>query len=220
MAFVLIGFMGAGKSSAARELGRAAWMSRSSTATPCWRSAWAIRSPDEFELHGEQAFRAAEEQLVCELLEDRARPADAVIALGGGSVLSARVRAALAGHVTVLLDVEPDAAWERVRAAPNGSERPLARDRDAFVALHAQRRAIYDDLADALLPQLRRGGIAGQPVPCARWPPRRPVRACCGRALHRANIRCSSGAACWAAPRPWSSAESGPSTGHARVCSA
>ncbi len=159
MAFVLIGFMGAGKSSAARELGRSLDVEvLDSDALLAQRLGHSIAH--EFELHGEQAFRAAEEQLVCELLEDRARPADAVIALGGGSVLSARVRAALAGHVTVLLDVEPDAAWERVRAAPNGSERPLARDRDAFVALHAQRRAIYDDLADALLPQLRRGGIA------------------------------------------------------------
>ncbi len=159
MAFVLIGFMGAGKSSAARELARSLDVEvLDSDALLAQRLGHSIAH--EFELHGEQAFRAVEEQLVCELLEDRARPADAVIALGGGSVLSARVRAALAGHVTVLLDVEPDAAWERVRAAPNDSERPLARDRDAFVALHAQRRAIYEDLADAILPQLRRGGIA------------------------------------------------------------
>ncbi len=159
MAFVLIGFMGAGKSSAARELARSLDVEvLDSDALLEQRLGHSIAH--EFELHGEQAFRAAEEQLVGELLEDRARPAEAVIALGGGSVLSARVRAALAGHVTVMLDVEPDAAWERVRAAPNGSERPLARDREAFVALHAQRRAIYEDLADAILPQLRRGGIA------------------------------------------------------------
>jgi shikimate kinase/3-dehydroquinate synthase len=158
MAFVLIGFMGAGKSSAAQELARSLGVEVFDSDTLL---AQRLGHPisREFELHGEQAFRAAEEQLVCELLEDRARPADAVIALGGGSVLSARVRAALAGHVTVLLDVEPDAAWERVRAASNGSERPLAHDRDAFVALHAQRRAIYEELADAILPPLRRGAI-------------------------------------------------------------
>jgi shikimate kinase / 3-dehydroquinate synthase len=160
MAFVLIGFMGAGKSSAAQELARSLGVEvHDSDTLLAQRLGHPIAR--EFELHGERAFRAAEEQLVCELLEDGAYPADAVIALGGGSVLSARVRAALAGHVTVLLDVEPDAAWERVRAAPDGSERPLARDRDAFVALHAQRRAIYEDLADAILPMLSPGEIAG-----------------------------------------------------------
>ena len=58
----------------------------------------ALRAPiaREFELHGEQAFRAAEEELVCELLAS-AGPGD-VIALGGGSVLSERVRAALEPH--------------------------------------------------------------------------------------------------------------------------
>jgi shikimate kinase/3-dehydroquinate synthase len=161
MAFVLIGFMGAGKSSAALELARALGVGASdSDELLAERLGHSVAR--EFELHGERSFRAAEEELVCELLE--ARPStgagDAVIALGGGSVLSARVRAALAGHVVVLLDVEPEAAWERVRAAPDGSERPLAQDRDAFFALHAERRALYEELADALLGQLPRGGIA------------------------------------------------------------
>src|SRR6202050_4349172 len=161
MAFVLIGFMGAGKSSAALELARALGVGASdSDELLAERLGHSVAR--EFELHGERSFRAAEEELVCELLE--ARPStgagDAVIALGGGSVLSARVRAALAGHVVVLLDVEPEAAWERVRAAPDGSERPLAQDRDAFFALHAERRALYEELADALLPQLPRGGVA------------------------------------------------------------
>ncbi len=62
---------------------------------------------------------------MCELLAG-SEP-DAVIALGGGSVLSERVRGALAGHVTVLLDVDPEIAWERVqqrrgrRRAPAGT---------------------------------------------------------------------------------------------------
>jgi shikimate kinase/3-dehydroquinate synthase len=80
-----------------------------------------------------------------------------VIALGGGSVLSERVRRELSPHVTVLLDVEPDLAWERVRSA--GIDRPLARDRDAFRALAAERRALYEELADAVLPANARGTI-------------------------------------------------------------
>ena len=115
----------------------------------------------EFELHGEASFRAAEEELVTELLESAA-PGD-VLALGGGSVLSDRVRAALAQHLVVAVDVDAPRAWERVRAQHNGvgareqTERPLAADREAFIALHAQRAPIYDRLADAHLTGLERG---------------------------------------------------------------
>jgi shikimate kinase/3-dehydroquinate synthase len=157
MAYVLIGFMGAGKSSAAQELARSLGVSaQDSDALLAARLGHSIAQ--EFERHGEDSFRALEEQLVCELLGNAG--SEDVISLGGGSVLSARVREALAGHVTVLLDVEPDAAWERLCAAPNGCERPLARDRDAFLALHADRRAVYEELADAILPALHRGAIA------------------------------------------------------------
>ena len=48
---------------------------------------------EEFRARGEASFRAAEEQLVCRLLEQA--DAGSVIALGGGSVLSERVRTAL-----------------------------------------------------------------------------------------------------------------------------
>ena len=39
------------------------------------------------------------------------------------------------------------AAWRRA----GNKRRPLARDRNRFVALHAQRRPLYDSLADAVL---------------------------------------------------------------------
>jgi shikimate kinase / 3-dehydroquinate synthase len=157
MAYVLIGFMGAGKSSAAQELARALGVPASdSDALLQERLGHSVAH--EFETRGERSLRAREEQLVCELLARAG--AEEVISLGGGSVLSKRVREALAGHTTVLLDVEPDAAWERVRGAADGSERPLARDRDAFLALHADRQGLYEGLADAILPQLPRGAIA------------------------------------------------------------
>ncbi len=147
MALVLIGFMGAGKSTLAGRL--AALRGRA----PIDGDALLVERfgqpvAREFDLHGEQAFRAAEEEVVCGLLEG----ADArdVIALGGGSVLSARVRAALTGHTTVLIEVAPEVAWERVHR-DDGAERPLARDRDAFEALYAQRRGLYEEVADVRL---------------------------------------------------------------------
>src|ERR1700675_4390228 len=134
MAFVLIGFMGAGKSTAAGELATAlGGEALDSDAALEQRLGHPVAR--EFELHGEEAFRAIEEELVRGLLDDAAP--DTAIALGGGSVLSERVRAALDGHVTVLLDVDPQTAWERVHAAADGAERPLARDREAFLSLHA-----------------------------------------------------------------------------------
>ena len=128
MALVLIGFMGAGKSTLAGRL--AALRGRApidSDALLVERFGHSVAR--EFELHGEQAFRAAEEEVVCGLLESV--DARDVIALGGGSVLSARVRAALTEHTTALIEVAPALAWERVRRG-DGAERPLARDRDAF----------------------------------------------------------------------------------------
>jgi len=146
MALVLIGFMGAGKSTLAGRLAKRRGRAPiDGDALLVERFGHSVAR--EFELHGEQAFRAAEEEVVCGLLEGvEARD---VIALGGGSVLSARVRAALAGHTTALIEVAPEVAWERVRR--DGAERPLARDRDAFEALHAQRRGMYEEVADAHL---------------------------------------------------------------------
>ena len=158
MAFVLIGFMGAGKSTAAIELGTALGQ-RVFDSDALLAEQFGHPVATEFELHGEESFRAAEEQLVCELL-DSACPEE-VIALGGGSVLSPQVREALSrGHLTVLLDVEPDVAWKRVEEISNGPARPLAADRDAFVALHAERASMYKELADAVLTELPPQGIA------------------------------------------------------------
>jgi shikimate kinase / 3-dehydroquinate synthase len=157
MAFVLIGFMGAGKSTAAGELADAlGGLALDSDALLEQRFGHPLAR--EFELGGEDAFRATEEQLVSELLSSAAP--DSVIALGGGSVLSERVREALAEHVTVLLDVDADAAWERVQAETDGAERPLARDRRGFLDLHASRRVLYDELADAVLADLPLGEAA------------------------------------------------------------
>ncbi len=58
---------------------------------------------------------------------------DDVIALGGGSVLSERVRERARRPRHRPARRRPGPAWERVHAQPD-PERPLARDRDAFAA--------------------------------------------------------------------------------------
>ena len=149
MAFVLIGFMGAGKSTAAVDLADALGVEPLDSDRLL---ADRLGHPParEFELNGEETFREKEQQLVCEILAD-AGPSD-VIALGGGSVTSERVRGALGEHVSVLLEVDPNAAWERVSRSRDAASRPLARDRDQFLALYRSRQPIYEQVADAFLP--------------------------------------------------------------------
>jgi shikimate kinase / 3-dehydroquinate synthase len=182
VALVLIGFMGAGKSTVAARLAEGRGISPlDSDALLTERFGHPVAR--EFELHGEQSFREAEEELVCGLLDDAGRRE--VIALGGGSVMSGRVRDALDGHVTVLLDIDPELAWERVRMSEGGPERPLARDRDAFHALYAERRGLYEELADAVLlwamsasgdyPVFVGRGLLGNDRLAAVWPLDRSV---------------------------------------------
>ena len=146
-ALVFIGFMGAGKTTAARAAA-AALGGRAVDSDTVVEERLGQRVEDYFASHGEAAFRELEEQVVCELL---ATPPGPVISLGGGATGSARVRAALERHIVVLLDVDAATAWQRA-----GGRRPLARDRERFEALHAERRPLYDALAGAILPDSSR----------------------------------------------------------------
>jgi shikimate kinase/3-dehydroquinate synthase len=141
---VFIGFMGAGKSMAARrageQLGEEAVDSDSLLEDELGEPIASF-----FDRHGEAAFREREEALVLKLLEHRGTR---VIALGGGAVESVRVRERLAEHLCVYLDVDPELAWKRSQE----SGRPLARRRDQFLALRGRRVQLYESVARALLP--------------------------------------------------------------------
>jgi shikimate kinase/3-dehydroquinate synthase len=149
-AIVLVGFMGAGKSSGARKL--AAELGVEALDSDRELEA-ALGEPIEafFDREGEAAFREREQQTILALLE---RPDARVVALGGGALGSERVRAALRDHTVVHLDVRVEDAWHRAA----GKGRPLARDRGRFEALHAERAALYESVADVLLPPNGRDG--------------------------------------------------------------
>lgn len=148
MALVLIGFMGAGKTTLADRLA-AARGSEARDSDALLEQRFGHPVAVEFERHGEQAFREAEEALVGDLLSGAG--ARDVIALGGGAVLSERTRDALAGHLVALVDVDVQVAWDRVHGENEGSDRPLARDREAFGVLYDERRELYQEVADARL---------------------------------------------------------------------
>src|SRR6201999_4611805 len=102
--------------------------------------------PQAFEKHGEEGFREREAEVVGSLLEN-ANDGGA-IALGGGSVLSPRIRAALARHTVVWLQVDASEAWRRIAH----SDRPLASSEADVTKLLDVRLPIYEEPADAVVP--------------------------------------------------------------------
>jgi shikimate kinase/3-dehydroquinate synthase len=112
------------------------------------------------EREGEAAFRAAEERIVAELLEDGPR----IVALGAGAVETPAVREALAGHAIVWWRVGLDEARRRVDA-DTVTWRPLAADPDDFRRRFERRQPIYVELADAVLPE----ADVGLAVRAAPW---------------------------------------------------
>jgi shikimate kinase/3-dehydroquinate synthase len=102
---------------------------------------------------GEEAFRAAEEQVTLELLDGAGTP---VVALGGGAIAHPAVREALGRHLVIWLDIDVEDAWARCE----GSGRPLARDRTLFERLYAEREPAYATLADAVVPAERSDAMA------------------------------------------------------------
>ena len=117
-------------------------------------------------------------------------PTAGVVALGGGAVYSERVRKALDRHIVVWLEVSAEEAWRRVE----GSGRPLARDRERFEALHAEREPIYAR-ARRRRPALRptRGWSAGRCRRCSGSASCRTGPGWPGRTAPRASTRPSWG---------------------------
>jgi shikimate kinase / 3-dehydroquinate synthase len=135
----LIGFMGAGKSTIGRELARLTHRPFVDTDEEIEKRFGPIGELFE---RGEPEFRRIEEEVVAEAL---AGPT-AVIALGGGAVLSEMTRARLGATAFVAhIRAHPDVVWERVK----DSGRPLARDHDQFVDLWSERLDLYESVEDA-----------------------------------------------------------------------
>ncbi len=139
-AIVLIGPMGAGKTSVGRRVARSLGCTFSDTDKIVVRDHGPIR--DLFLTHGEAYFRAVERQAVAEALSR-----GGVVALGGGAILDPQTRERLTRHRVVLLTVAPHIVASRI----HGDERPLLGGDDPAVRwrrIWEERRPIYEAAAD------------------------------------------------------------------------
>jgi shikimate kinase len=136
---VLIGFMGAGKSTVGRLLA-------SQLACPFTDLDSEIAHihgsiPDLFSSRGESGFRAIEHHHLHHILPCIPRPS--ILALGGGAFLQPANRELLARHssTVIFLDAPFEVVWARI--ANTGHQRPLARDLASLRKLYEQRRPTY-----------------------------------------------------------------------------
>ena len=150
-AVVFIGFMGAGKSQALRAARKAGL--ETTEIDELMEGLLGMSITAAFERYGEKGFRSREAEAVGSLLEEADGGA---IALGGGSVLSPRVREALPRHHVVWLQIDPGEAWRRIAH----TDRPLARSAEDVSRLLAVRAPLYEELADVILPMGDRGLVA------------------------------------------------------------
>lgn len=146
---VLVGMMGAGKTSVGRLLATRLGLDFADSDEEVER-ATGFTAAELFERLGEAGFRAEEAAAMARLLERGA----GVIAAGGGAFASGELRRRmLAGALTIWLDADPGTLEARVA----GSDRPL---RSVLARLLDERRPAY---AEAHL-RIEAGGPPGQVV--------------------------------------------------------
>lgn len=149
LTLVLVGPMGAGKTSVGRRVARELGVPFIDTDKRIVAAHGPI--PDIFAAQGEERFRALEAAEVATALEQ-----GGVISLGGGAVTNASTRALLTSHPVVLLTVSPESVVHRI----GGANRPLLADDEDPIArwkeIYAQRRGWYEEVADATFDTSRR----------------------------------------------------------------
>ncbi|HUA15691.1 MAG TPA: shikimate kinase [Verrucomicrobiae bacterium] len=144
---LLVGFMGAGKTSVGQALGqRLNWLFEDLDDRVERRTGRSVA--EIFRQFGETEFRRAENEALRELIEELRGGLSRVIALGGGAFAQPRnVTLLQAGGVpTVFLDAPVAELWRRCReqAKSNGLERPLLRSFESFQELYRSRRRSYE----------------------------------------------------------------------------
>jgi shikimate kinase len=104
--------------------------------------------PTLFGSSGEEGFRRWEQAALKSLIGGQRDGGGLVLALGGGTLVDPANAALMKGAATVVyLQIDGETAWRRVE----GSDRPLAKDRQRFVKLLEARRRSYEEAADVII---------------------------------------------------------------------
>ncbi|WP_068809447.1 shikimate kinase [Thauera phenolivorans] len=144
---ILIGMMGAGKTTVGKELARR----RGMRFVDCDQEIVArtgVSIPIIFEIEGEEGFRRRESLV----LDDLTQESGIVIATGGGIVLAPANRAVLSQRgVVIYLDVPPQILWERTRHDRNRPLLQVANPRRRIEELHRARDPLYREVADLIV---------------------------------------------------------------------
>lgn len=148
---VLIGLMGAGKTTVgkrlAKKLGRPFLDTDHEIESRCGTTISTI-----FDLEGEEGFRRREARAIAEAMALDGH----VITTGGGAVLLAENREALKKGFVIYLDADPEQLWMRLKS---DSHRPLlansADPRATLMGLHRQRDPLYREIANLIVPTTR-----------------------------------------------------------------
>ncbi|THE06235.1 AAA family ATPase [Microbacterium oleivorans] len=143
-AIVLIGPMGAGKTSVGKRVAKRIGRPFRDTDAMIVREHGPIA--DLFALHGEAHFRSLERDAVAEALRS-----GGVVSLGGGAVLDETTQRRLRNHQVALLTVAPRVVARRLGEA---ASRPLLAGDDEtpiqrWERIYAERRPVYESVADA-----------------------------------------------------------------------
>lgn len=120
---VLVGMMGAGKTTVGRRLANRLGLPFSDSDAEI-ETAAGMSIPDIFAAHGEDEFRAGEARVIARLLRER----QGVIATGGGAFVNPETRAAILDHsVAIWIKADFDVLFARVSKRPT---RPLLQTPD------------------------------------------------------------------------------------------
>ena len=149
---VLVGFMGAGKSTVGRAVAERLGLRFVDVDEAVSERAGA-GVPAIFERDGEAAFRVLEASAAADALT---AGRDVVVALGGGALGDAATRTAVRSGTVVWLDV----GLEEARRRADDESRPLFR-RPGLEELYARRRAVYGEVADVVV---RTDGLSADEV--------------------------------------------------------
>jgi shikimate kinase/3-dehydroquinate synthase len=139
---VLVGMMGAGKSSVGRRLAGRLSLPFVDADTEI-ESAAGMSIPDIFAAHGEASFRSGEQRVIARLLQNGPQ----VLATGGGAFMSAETRAAiLAEGISIWLKADFDVLMRRIRRR---TDRPMLKTDDPAATLKSLIELRYPVYAEA-----------------------------------------------------------------------